>query len=133
MIRICKDPRIVMKVWDYKISQSGKSAEVRATTSEKNSEGKYIDSTWFIRICGEAFRKLGELKKGDRIEVKEAKLSNTSYRTDDGRFRNSFGFLVFDADLFTGNLNNPREDTQAPVENKRRSRIEEDYDDDQPW
>ena len=122
-----------MKVWDYRISQSGKSAEVRATTAEKDADGKYIDSTWFIRLCGSAFKNLGELKKGDRIEIKDAKISNTSFRTEEGRFRNTFGFLVFDAELFSGDISKARENHKALVENKQKSRIEEDYDDDQPW
>lgn len=92
----CKD-KIYAKVWSIK--KEDKYIDLRISTSEKDRDGNYVNSTWFPRLIGHAFNSLkDELKEGDRLIITKSKLTNESY-TKDGVVKSSFKFVVLEAEI----------------------------------
>ena len=86
------------KVWKIMRTEQ-KYMDVRMSTSSKDSDGKWIDSTWFPRLMGHAFNSLKDkLKEGDRIVITKAIIENTSYEKD-GVKKSSFRFRVLEAEI----------------------------------
>jgi hypothetical protein len=86
------------KVWKIMRTEQ-KYMDVRMSTSSKDSDGKWVDSTWFPRLMGHAFNSLKDkLKEGDRIVITKAILENTSYEKD-GAKKSSFRFRVLEAEI----------------------------------
>ena len=93
------------KVWKIMRTEQ-KYMDVRMTTSSKDSNGDWIDSTWFPRLMGHAFNSLkGVLKEGDRIVITKAILENTSYDAQDGSKKSAFRFRVLEAAIADGDQN----------------------------
>lgn len=87
------------KVWKIMRTEQ-KYMDVRMTTSSKDSEGKWVDSTWFPRIMGHAFNSLkGTMKEGDRIVITKAIIENPSYNAGDGTKKSSFKFRILEANI----------------------------------
>ena len=87
------------KVWKVMKTEQ-KYMDVRMTTSAKDSDGQYVDSTWFPRIMGHAFNSLkGTLKDGDRIVITKAIIENPSYPTADGSKKSYFKFRILEASI----------------------------------
>ena len=106
----CHD-KIYAKVW--KITKSEKYLDLQVTTSEKNTEGNYVNSGWFPRAIGHAFNSLKDtLKEGDRIVITKSKLTNERYTAQDGTTKSSFKFLILEASIEENNL---QENSSAPV------------------
>ena len=92
----CKD-KIYAKVWSIK--KEDKYIDLRISTSEKDRDGNYVNSTWFPRLIGHAFNSLkDELKEGDRLIITKSKFTNESY-TKDGVVKSSFKFVVLEAEI----------------------------------
>ena len=89
------------KVWKIMKTEQ-KYMDVRMTTSAKDSDGKWIDSTWFPRIMGHAFNSLkGTLKEGDRIIITKAIIENPSYEAADGSKKSSLKVRILEASVAT--------------------------------
>ena len=90
------------KVWKIMRTEQ-KYMDVRMTTSSKNSDGEWVDSTWFPRIMGHAFNSLkGSLKDGDKIVITKAIIENPSYDAADGNKKSSFKFRILEASISNG-------------------------------
>lgn len=114
------------KVW--KITKNEKYLDVQMTTSEKDTEGNYVNSRWFPRIIGHAFNSLKDiLKEGDRIVITKAKFSNESYAAKDGTTKSAFRFLILEA-----NLDEPKKEAEKETAKKQEVEVTEDKDD-CPW
>ena len=93
----CHD-KIYAKVW--KVTPSEKYLDLQISTSEKDREGNYVNSSWFPRCIGHAFNSLnGKLKEGDRITITTSKLSNEKYTAKDGSVKSAFRFLILEASI----------------------------------
>ena len=118
----CHD-KIYAKVWTVKHSE--KYLDLRVTTSEKDQEGAYVNSSWFPRVIGHAFNTLkNTLKEGDKIVITKSKLTNESYKAEDGSFKSSFKFLILEAQI---------DAPQEQVEQAEVSESAEDKKEDSPW
>lgn len=85
------------KVW--KVTPSEKYIDIQMTTSEKDTDGNYVNSRWFARVIGHAFNSIKNLKEGDRIIINKCKLTNESYTDNDGNKKSRFRFLILDAEI----------------------------------
>lgn len=107
------DNKIYAKVWTVK--KFDKYMELRVSTSEKDGEGNYINSTWFPRLIGHAFNSLKDtLKEGDRIVINKAKFTNESYTNNEGVTKSALKFLVYDAEV-QGSSETPEAAAPAPA------------------
>lgn len=121
------------KVWKIMRTEQ-KYMDVRMTTSSKDSDGKWVDSTWFPRLMGHAFNSLkGTLKEGDKIVITKAIIENPSYEAQDGTKKSSFKFRILEASISNGEQNTSAESaaTTAPT-----TQVQEDVpaaNDECPW
>lgn len=112
------------KVW--KIDRKEKYTDLNISTSEKDREGNYINSSWYPRAIGHAHNSLKDVKEGDRITIKQGKLSMDPYEKD-GVKKYAFRFLILSAEINEDNKQNPdtKSDTSTE-ENTQGSETEED-------
>ena len=105
------------KVWKI-VGRSDKYMDIQMSTSEKDRDGNYINSSWFPRIIGHAFNELKDtLKEGDRIAITKCKLSNERFRDKDGNYRSAFKFLILEAETEDGQRNaRPAKPAEREVE-----------------
>ena len=100
------------KVWKIMRTEQ-KYMDVRMTTSAKDSDGKWIDPTWFPRLMGHAFNSLkGTLKDGDKIVITKAIIENPPYDAPDGTKKSSFKFRILEASISNGEQNSASETTE---------------------
>ena len=90
---IFNDNKIYAKVWKVTPSENGKYVDLQITTSEKDSNGDYVNSSWFPRVIGKAVNTLKGLKREDRIIITKSKFTNERRDTDDGK-KSFFRFLI---------------------------------------
>lgn len=89
--------KIYAKVW--KVEKHEKYIDLQVTTSEKDGDGKYINSGWFPRLIGHAFNSLKDkIKEGDRIVITKSKITNERY-TKDGVTKSTFKFVILEAEI----------------------------------
>ena len=119
------------KVWKIMRTEA-KYMDVRMTTSSKDSDGKWIDSTWFPRIMGHAFNSLkSDLKDGDKIVITKAIIENPSYEAQDGTKKSSFKFRILEASIVR-NEQEGSENDFAPESTTQSSEVTE-AKDECPW
>lgn len=87
---------IYAKVW--KVDAKERYADVQISTSEKDKEGIYINSSWFARAIGHAFNQFKQVNDGDRITITKAKLSNPSYTDKEGNRKRRLDFVILEID-----------------------------------
>ena len=105
--------KIYAKVW--KVEEHEKYIDLQITTSEKDADGNYVNSSWFPRAIGHAFNTLkGNLKEGDRLIITKSKLSNERYTAQDGKLKSSFRFVIFEADIEEQNNTDQTKTKPAP-------------------
>lgn len=95
---IFNDNKIYAKVWKVTPSENGKYVDLQITTSEKDSNGDYVNSSWFPRVIGKAVNTLKGLKREDRIIITKSKFTNERRDTDDGK-KSFFRFLILEAEI----------------------------------
>lgn len=88
---------IYAKVWKVMPSENGKYADLQITTSEKDKDGQYTNSTWFGRILGHSLNSLKDVKEGDRILITKSKFTNIRKKMDDDTYKTFFKFLILEA------------------------------------
>lgn len=123
----CHD-KVYMKVWKLQ-SKNEKYMDIQGTTSEKDKDGNYINSSWYPRLIGAAFQTMkNTLKEGDRIVITKCKLSNEKYTAKDGTVKSAFRFLILEAEPEGAPAAKPAEPkaTQEPA-------VQPASDDDLPW
>ena len=86
------------QVWKVTPSENGKYVDLQITTSEKDSNGDYVNSSWFPRVIGKAVNTLKGLKREDRIIITKSKFTNERRDTDDGK-KSFFRFLILEAEI----------------------------------
>ena len=83
-------------VWE--IEDKGNFVKGRISTSEKNKEGKYVNSYWFVTFVGKAKEPALALSAKDRIKITSGKISNTTI--GEGKDKKSFvNVVIFDFEL----------------------------------
>lgn len=80
-------------LWDVKVGD--KYADLRITTSEKDKEGNYVNSTWFPRVWGNVAEQFKHMQPGDRFKIVSGKVSNPSRKMQDGKLRSFLEFRIF--------------------------------------
>ncbi len=142
MILCTHDP--VWATYWRTISTSDKYTDINISTSEKDMDGNYINSSWLVRCIGHAHNKIKNIKDGTHIRLMKYKLSNESYVTAEGERKRFFRFLLMDFDVNEdGNSsrggaqqrqqsqNRPARNTSKPAhETPKPAAVEEDEDDD---
>jgi hypothetical protein len=124
----CHD-KIYAKVW--KIKPAEKYLDLRISTSEKDRDGNYINSTWFPRCIGHSFNSLKDkLKEGDRIIITLSKFTNEKYTANDGSIKSAFRFIILEA-----SIDEPQEAVPPKPENSAAAATPSTTDtlDDCPW
>lgn len=102
------------KIWKI-LRTDQKYMDVRMSTSEKDSDGNYVDSSWFPRIIGHAFNSLkGTLKEGDRITITKSIISNPPYKTPEGETKSSLKFRILEAKIYNPVPGNEANKTSSP-------------------
>lgn len=93
----CKEKNYA-KVW--KISKkTDKYMDLQISTSEKDKDGNYLNSSWFPRVIGHAYQSLKDtLNEGDRIIITGCKFTNEKYTAQDGTIKSAFRLLILDAE-----------------------------------
>ena len=95
---IFNDNKIYAKVWKVTPSENGKYVDLQITTSEKDSNGDYVNSSWFPRVIGKAVNTLKGLKREDRIIITKSKFTNERRDTDDSK-KSFIRFLILEAEI----------------------------------
>ena len=102
---------IYAKVWN--VDRHEKYTDLRVSTSEKQQDGTYENSTWFPRLIGHAHQKLKDLKNEDRIVITKAKLTNPPYTDDKGNKKSYLKFLVLEAEMEGESASSPEKSDGA--------------------
>ena len=110
-----KDTKIYATVWN--VERKEKYTDLRISTSEKDMEGKYINSNWFARMIGHSHQKLKDLKREDRIVITTAKLTNEPYTDKDGNKKSSFKFLILEAETANQSGSHEKPESKPKDEN----------------
>ena len=84
------------KLWDVKPAE--KYTDLRITTSEKDKEGNYVNSTWFPRVFGSVADQFKKMQQGDRFKITSGKIANVPYKLEDGKIRSRLEFRIFSID-----------------------------------
>ena len=82
---IFNNNQIFAKVWKSTVEE--KYIDLQISTSEKDGDGNYKNSSWFPRVIGHAYNTLKDVKEGDRITITKSKFTNERYEDKDGNKR----------------------------------------------
>lgn len=89
-------------VWS--VEDKGNFVRGRISTSEKDKDGKYINSNWFVTFVGKAKEPALALSTRDRIKIISGKISNTT--TGEGKDKKSFvNVVIFDFENLSNSQN----------------------------
>ncbi len=99
-------------VWSVEQNDKG-FVKGRISTSEKNKEGEYSNSNWFVTFGKNCSGKALALQPKDRIVIKKFAIKNPSFKKEDGTYVNYlnvdiYHFSVLDED------GNAQTSTEAP-------------------
>lgn len=132
---IYNENKIFAKVWKVTPSENGKYIDLQITTSEKDSDNNYINSSWFPRCIGKAVNTLKGLKREDRIIITKSKFTNERKDMDDGSKRSFFRFLILEAEIEGGsNENNtPTENNKTKSTKSQPAETKPEAEEDCPW
>ena len=131
--------KVYAKVWKVTPAENGKYIDLQITTSEKNDDGEYINSSWFPRCIGKAVNTLKNVQRNDRILIKKVKLTNERRKQDDDSYKSFFKFLILDAEIVSdedeNNSTPAAAQTSKPKESKKAAQAttNEDAEGDIPW
>ena len=121
--------KIYATVWKSTPSENGKYIDLQVSTSEKNQNDEYVNSSWFPRAIGHAANSLKDVKEKDRICITKSKFSNEKYTDKDGNKRSSFKFLILEAELVQAQ----QQPTQAAQTNSSPAQPNASVDEEDPW
>lgn len=80
-----------VKVW--KAENKGKFISLQCSTSEKNQQGEYENSSWNVILVGNAYDQGKHLEKGDTFTINKGKITNVYNKKHEKSFLN---VVVFD-------------------------------------
>lgn len=90
-------------VWS--VEDKGNYVKGRISTSEKNKEGKYVNSNWFVTFVGKAKESALALSTKDRIKITSGKISNTT--TGEGKNKKTYtNVTIFEFENVNNNQDN---------------------------
>ena len=99
------------KVW--KIDPQANCVKAQISTSEKDKDGKYVNSSWFATFVGKCVPKARELERGDSIKITAGKLSIT--KKDDKSYTNMVIFGFDEPDFESENTSAPKKESKKKV------------------
>ena len=118
------------KVWKV-MEKTDKYMDIQMSTSEKNVDGEYVNSSWFPRLIGHAYNSLKDaIKDGDRIIIKKSKLTNERYKDNEGAYKSRFRFLILEAEL---EHKSQQENADVPAQSAIDEAEAKSAKDDCPW
>lgn len=110
------------KVWKT-VRTEEKYIDLNITTSEKDQEGNYINSGWFIRCVGAAYNKAKKLGEGARIKILKGKITNERRKTEDNSFK-PYGadirIMVFDFDVVDQGNSYKEDEEETPKKTTKK-------------
>lgn len=133
---IFNNNQIFAKVWKSTVEE--KYIDLQISTSEKDGDGNYKNSSWFPRVIGHAYNTLKDVKEGDRITITKSKFTNERYEDKDGNKRSFFRFIILEATINSDDASQ-EEETETPKKKSSTSKktitapAAESKDDDCPW
>jgi len=127
-----KDSEAYATVWKVNPSENGKYIDLQVSTSEKDKEGEYINSSWFPRCIGHAVNSLKGLEERDRIKIKSFKITNEYNREKNQSY---FRFLILDAERLDsgGNKGTASAKSATTKPAKKAAPKVNDTEEDLPW
>jgi co-chaperonin GroES (HSP10) len=127
-------PGTYATVWSIEQNDKG-FVKGRITTSEKDSDGNFINSTWFPTFAKNLSEKALTLKSGDRILMDKFALKNPSVKKEDGKYVNYFNAYIYHFSTIEGNSTGSTTATgsgfpkpKAPIKPKEAEKIDEEPD-----
>ena len=103
----------------------------RYSTSEKNQNGDYINSSWNIVFLGGALEKAKQLKDRQRIHINKAKPTNRSYKDKEGNSKWWMQITAFDFDILEhGTKSNNNSTTDKTVNKSKQADKPQEIDED---
>lgn len=81
-----------MKVWSTE--NKGKYVKAQVSTSRKDKEGQYINSSWFANFVGQCVNDAENLSRGDSIKVLSGSIENK--KTEDGKIYTNMTIFAFE-------------------------------------
>ena len=116
-------------VFEPKVEE--KVVRARYSTSEKNQNGDYINSSWNIVFLGGALEKAKQLKDRQRIHINKAKLTNRSYKDKEGNSNWWMQITAFDFDILEhGTKSNNNNTTDKTVNKSKQADKPQEIDED---
>jgi len=107
-----------MKVWSTE--NKGKYVKAQVSTSRKDKEGQYINSSWFANFVGQCAGDAENLSRGDSIKVLSGQLENK--KTEDGKIYTNMTIFAFEpADGSGQSSGNSR---SKPVNSRRTQNLD---------
>ena len=89
-------------LWSVEQDKNG-FVKGRITTSEKDKDGNYTNSSWFVTFGKNISKKALALKSGDRILMDKFSIKNPSKKKDDGSYVNYLGVNIYHYSIIEGN------------------------------
>jgi single-stranded DNA-binding protein len=119
-----KDAKIYAKVWE--VNAQEKVTTLKVSTSDKDKDGNKTYSSWYPVAFGQTAKRLAEeVRSGDTIIIKTAKLKNELYMPKDGdKKKTRFEFVIFDYEALNNDQPSAKNDSKAN---------DEPADDSSPW
>lgn len=90
---------IYATVWKATLADNKKYMDLQVTTSEKDQDGSWKNSSWFPRVIGHALQTLKDVKRGDRITITKSKFTNEAYEDANGDKKSYFRFVILEATI----------------------------------
>lgn len=87
------------RVWKVTPANNGKYIDLQITTSEKDMEDNYVNSSWFPRCIGKSVNTLKGVKREDRIIISKCKFTNERYTAEDGSTKSRFRLIILEAEI----------------------------------
>jgi hypothetical protein len=87
------------KLWS--IDTTGRFPKARIGTSEKDREGKFVNSNWFATFLGDAKDKAEELEGNEKIKILKGKVSNIGKKVGN-EWKNYLNVAIFDFEVTGG-------------------------------
>ena len=88
-----------VKIWKiFKAKKDdAKYVNLSVSTSEKNQDGEYENSSWYATAVGHAFQqwKAGDIKEGESYAIR-GKLTNVRRQDDDEEWVDNYRLTIFD-------------------------------------
>lgn len=106
-----------LTVWDVKKNPSGKSFQVRASTSKKDKETGEYETDWsgFINFVADAGKKAATLKPRDRIQMKGCEVTTRYVKEKDITYTNYTCFDFEMSDFAGGGKKSNRDDDEYGI------------------